>query len=71
MKMEEISMLFIVSKRGRKNAFENHHLSENNFLLKVTLEEPNFPAHQYAFYMDDYLKSKGAIGIVEISQIDY
>src|SRR5690606_37355149 len=41
------------------------------FFVEGTLEKPDFPAHQYAFDMDDYLKSKGAIGIVEISHLDY
>lgn len=40
------------------------------FMVIGTLVEPSKPNHLYAFDMKKYLKSKGAIGIIEISEME-
>lgn len=66
-----IYVVYELKSEEEKITFENTPLVGKQFFVKGTLEEPDFPAHQYAFYMGDYLKSKGAIGTVEISHLDF
>lgn len=66
-----IYVAYNLKSEEEKNTFENTPLVGKQFFVEGTLEKTDFPAHQYAFDMDDYLKSKGAIGIVEISHLDY
>lgn len=66
-----IYVAYNLKSEEEKNTFENTPLVGKQFFVEGTLEKTDFPAHQYAFDMDDYLKGKGAIGIVEISHLDY
>lgn len=54
-----------------KEHFDQVPLVGKQFIVYGTLTEPRRPAHPYSFHMNDYLKSKGAIGTVESNRIDY
>lgn len=67
----KIYAVMTFSNKEEKEKYENISLSGAMFRVKGKLTPANMPAHQYAFSMDEYLKSQGAIGIYEIEQAEY
>lgn len=66
-----VYVVYPLVSEEEKMVFENTPLVGKQFVVEGTIEEPAYPAHPYAFYMGDYLKSKDSIGIVEISYLNY
>ncbi|KGR78561.1 DNA internalization-related competence protein ComEC/Rec2 [Ureibacillus manganicus] len=54
-----------------KTRFESIPLVGMKFEVMGVFKEPEPPAHQYGFNMKSYLKSKGSLGILEISDWVY
>ncbi|MGX9135341.1 DNA internalization-related competence protein ComEC/Rec2 [Rummeliibacillus sp. JY-2-4R] len=54
-----------------KAKYEGISLSGLTFQVKGELVPEALPAHQYAFSMEDYIESHGALGIYEIEQATY
>ncbi|WP_397539385.1 DNA internalization-related competence protein ComEC/Rec2 [Rummeliibacillus pycnus] len=54
-----------------KEKYEQISLSGHTFQVKGELVPPTLPAHQYAFSMENYIKSHAAQGIYEIEQATY
>lgn len=52
-----------------KERFESTALAGRKFLVDGEITEPKRPSHPYSFNMKNYLKSKGASGIVVIAYI--
>ncbi len=66
--------IYVVNTFSSENEIEQYKhisLAGEQFIVSGELVEPNRPAHQYAFNMKKYLKSKGAIGTLEISKWSY
>ncbi|WP_237658440.1 DNA internalization-related competence protein ComEC/Rec2 [Ureibacillus xyleni] len=66
-----VYVVYTFPTENEMKKFKQISLAGQQFLVFGLLEEPNRPAHQYAFNMKKYLKSKGAIGIVEIANWSY
>ncbi|HWL23010.1 MAG TPA: DNA internalization-related competence protein ComEC/Rec2 [Ureibacillus sp.] len=66
-----IYVTYEFQNEAEKNRFESIPLVGMQFIINGELVKLELPAHQYAFNMEGYLKSKGAIGIVEISHWSY
>ncbi|MGM9945550.1 MAG: DNA internalization-related competence protein ComEC/Rec2 [Lysinibacillus sp.] len=74
MKDDEGRVVYIVytfQSEQEKNTYEKIPLARNKFYVEGVIEAPSKPAHKYHFYMGDYLKSKGAIGILNVTQLRY
>ena len=72
MKDDEGRVVYIVytfQSEQEKSAYERMPLARNIFYVEGVIEAPSEPAHKYHFYMGDYLKSKGAIGILNVTQL--
>nr|WP_106784839.1 DNA internalization-related competence protein ComEC/Rec2 [Lysinibacillus timonensis] len=54
-----------------KKTYESIPLVGQQYHVYGSISEPTLPAHQYAFNMISYLRSKGAIGILEIEDWTY
>ncbi|QCR34501.1 DNA internalization-related competence protein ComEC/Rec2 [Lysinibacillus sp. SGAir0095] len=66
--------VYVVYKFGsekEKYNFQQISLVGSRYLLRGELVEPTIPDHDFAFNMKNYLKSNGAIGVVEISSWEY
>ena len=73
MKDEEGRLVYIVYKfrsEDEKQLYEETPLARSIFLVEGVMEKPTEPNHRYNFYMGDYLKSKGALGILEVSSME-
>ena len=62
--------VYEIQSEAEKNKLLNHSLVGLRIKASGTLTE-NSSAHRYSFQMDDYLKSKNAIGPYEITEIEY
>ncbi|TSI03298.1 DNA internalization-related competence protein ComEC/Rec2 [Lysinibacillus sp. BW-2-10] len=71
MEGRKVYVVYQFTTEEEKEYYQQTSLTGRQFLVYGSLEEPSKPAHQFAFNMKTYLKSKGAIGIVEISQWSY
>lgn len=74
MKDEEGRKVYIVyeiNSEQEKKVFLESALVGRRYIVYGNLEVPTKPNHSYAFQMDKYLKSKGALGILEISKWQY
>lgn len=54
-----------------KNKFISIPLVGMRFEVMGTLNQPEPPAHKFGFNMNNYLKSKGAVGVLEITDWTY
>lgn len=68
---QKLYVVYTFSSEQEKKLYENTSLTGVTYLAKGELVEPSPAAHTYAFSMSDYLTSKGAIGIVEITNWSY
>lgn len=66
-----IYIVYMFQSEQEKNAYEQMALARHKFYVEGVLEAPSKPAHKYHFYMGDYLKSKGAIGIVNVTKLKH
>lgn len=66
-----IYVVYEFKSEQEKKQFESTPLVGQRFFIHGELAQPTKPAHKFAFDMRAYLKSKGAIGILEISQWTY
>ena len=66
-----IYIVYTFQNEQEKNAYEKTPLARNTFYVEGVIEAPSEPAHQYHFYMGDYLKSKGAIGILNVTKLQH
>ena len=66
-----IYVVYTFSSEEELERYKHTSLAGEQFFVAGKLEVPNRPAHQYAFNMENYLKSKGAIGILEIAHWSY
>lgn len=64
---DKLYVVYTFSSEQEKSYYEKTSLTGYIYLVQGELGTPLPPAHQYAFSMEKYLQSKGAIGIVEIS----
>ncbi|WP_431027262.1 DNA internalization-related competence protein ComEC/Rec2 [Lysinibacillus sp. LZ02] len=64
-----VYMVYTFQTESEKKAYENTPLARTVFYVEGSMEEPSERAHRYHFDMSDYLKSKGAIGIVDVSML--
>ncbi|CAM5195748.1 Competence protein ComEC OS=Ureibacillus acetophenoni OX=614649 GN=SAMN05877842_102268 PE=4 SV=1 [Ureibacillus acetophenoni] len=67
----KIYVTYELNNEAEKNRLESIPLVGMRFEIMGELEKPKLPNHQYAFNMEAYLKSKGAIGILQISDWAY
>ncbi|WP_445477842.1 DNA internalization-related competence protein ComEC/Rec2 [Lysinibacillus irui] len=68
---QKLYVVYTFSSEQEKKLYENTSLTGVTYLAKGELVEPSPAAHTYAFSMSDYLTSKGATGIVEITNWNY
>ena len=66
-----VYVVYKFDSENEKNAYQQKSLAGKRYFVSGERVEPSKPNHDYAFDMDAYLKSKGAIGIVEISDWEY
>lgn len=64
---DKLYTVYTFHSEDEKRRFSEVSLSGMTFLVEGELTEPASPAHVYAFHMVDYLQSKGAIGIYEVT----
>lgn len=67
----KIYVVYTFTSENEIEQYKHISLAGEQFIVSGELVEPNRPAHQYAFNMKKYLKSKGAIGTLEISKWSY
>lgn len=67
----KIYVTYKLHSEEEKIQFESSPLVGKQFVVMGELVEPTRPAHPYSFQMQTYLKSQGAIGIVEITSLQY
>ncbi len=63
-----IYVTYKFKSENEKKRFEAFPLVGKRFEVTGVLEEPHLPAHEYAFNMGGYLKSKGALGVLNITE---
>lgn len=74
MKDEEGRKIFVsyqIKTEDEKEQLTKKPLVGEKVYVEGTLEEPKAKAHEFAFDMKQYLKSEGAIGIVEIARWEF
>lgn len=64
-----IYIVYTFHSENEKKVYEASPLARSVFRVEGVMEEPAQPNHRYSFYMGDYLKSKGALGIVKVSSL--
>ena len=64
-------VVYKFDSENEKNYFKHKSLAGSRYSVEGERVEPSQPNHDFAFDMKSYLKSKGAIGIVEISNWEY
>ncbi|ODV57152.1 DNA internalization-related competence protein ComEC/Rec2 [Lysinibacillus fusiformis] len=64
---QKLYVVYTFSSQHEKVYYEHTSIAGMTFLAKGELVTPSPSAHDYAFSMPNYLTSKGAIGIVEIT----
>ncbi|SOC36352.1 competence protein ComEC [Ureibacillus acetophenoni] len=67
----KVYVTYELKTKEEKYRFQTMPLVGMRFEIIGTLNKPDPPAHKYGFNMDNYLKSKGAIGILEILDWTY
>lgn len=67
----KIYVSYQIKTEKEKEQLSNYPLVGKKVYVEGTLEEPKDKAHEYAFDMKQYLKSEGAIGIVEIKRWEF
>lgn len=65
---EKLYVVYTFSSEEEKSLFEITSLTGRTYLVQGELVAPLPPAHAYAFSMENYLISKGARGIFEVSR---
>ncbi|EON71812.1 DNA internalization-related competence protein ComEC/Rec2 [Lysinibacillus sphaericus] len=68
---EKLYIVYTFSSEQEKSFYENTPITGFRYHVQGELVAPNPPAHKYAFSMHDYLVSKGANGIVEVTSWSY
>ncbi|BDH62359.1 DNA internalization-related competence protein ComEC/Rec2 [Lysinibacillus sp. PLM2] len=68
-KGRNIYVSYQFKNEDEKDWYEENPLVGMQFEVEGELQEPELPAHQYAFNMKSYLKSIGAIGVLEIDEM--
>lgn len=74
MKDEEGRKVYVnykFSSEEEKRRYESISLAGRQFFIQGEVVKPNRPHHPYSFQMENYLKSKGAQGIIEITALQY
>ena len=66
-----VYIVYTFQSEQEKNTYENLSLARNTFYVEGEIEAPSEPAHEYHFYMGDYLKSKGATGILNVTKLQH
>ena len=64
-----VYVVYSFRSEEEKRQYESVPLAGTVFLVEGMLEEPAQPNHRYHFYMGNYLKSKGALGILEAASL--
>lgn len=64
-----IYIVYTFHSEKEKRQYEAVPLAGMIFLVEGEMAEPAQPNHRYSFFMGDYLKSKGALGIFEVSSL--
>lgn len=59
---------YVIKTKEEKEQLTKRPLVGEKVYIEGVLEGPKEKAHEYAFNMNEYLKSEGAIGIVEIAK---
>jgi competence protein ComEC len=62
-----IYIVYTFHSEEEKRQYDTIPLAGTVFLVEGEMKEPAPPSHRYSFFMGDYLKSKGAAGILEVS----
>ncbi|GLC88537.1 DNA internalization-related competence protein ComEC/Rec2 [Lysinibacillus piscis] len=65
---DKLYVVYTFHSEQEKNFFAKHSLAGSVYQVQGELVEPAPKAHAYAFSMNDYLKSKGARGIFEVTE---
>lgn len=68
---QKLYVVYTFSSEQEKNFYENTSLTGMTYSAKGELVTPSPSAHAYAFSMSNYLTSKGATGVVEITNWHY
>ncbi len=68
---EKLYVVYSFASEQEKNFYINTSITGFNYLVQGELVAPTPPAHAYAFSMQDYLVSKGANGIFEVTDWSY
>ncbi|HWK24386.1 MAG TPA: DNA internalization-related competence protein ComEC/Rec2 [Ureibacillus sp.] len=66
-----IYVVYKLESEYEKQIYQRKSLVGSRYLVRGELVEPNQPNHDFAFNMEKYLKSKGSLGIVEITDWQY
>ena len=66
-----VYIVYTFQNEQEKHAYEERALARHTFYVEGVLEAPSKPAHNYHFYMGDYLKSKGATGILNVTNLKH
>ncbi|MEO4052215.1 DNA internalization-related competence protein ComEC/Rec2 [Solibacillus sp. CAU 1738] len=66
-----IYIIYTFSSEQEKAYFGGMQLAGQHYFVTGNIEAPDLPAHEYGFNMQNYLKSKNALGILEISSWHY
>ncbi|MGN7114926.1 DNA internalization-related competence protein ComEC/Rec2 [Lysinibacillus odysseyi] len=64
-----VYIVYLFRSEEEKQQYDSVPLAGTVFLVEGLLEEPAPKNHRYHFYMGDYLKSKGAIGILKAASL--
>ncbi|PYF08786.1 DNA internalization-related competence protein ComEC/Rec2 [Ureibacillus chungkukjangi] len=67
----KVYVVYQFESEKEKHSFQQYSLAGRKYLVNGDQVEPAQPNHEFAFDMGSYLKSKGAIGVVEISDWQY
>lgn len=66
-----VYIVYQLKTEEEKAVFEAMSLAQGIFYIEGELVSPNEPNHRFQFNMADYLKSKDALGILEVSQFSH
>lgn len=67
----KVYVVYKLKSEEEKNKLDQESLAGKTYSINGELVEPSKPNHRYAFDMKGYLKSKGALGIVEVANWEY
>ncbi|MGE7666551.1 DNA internalization-related competence protein ComEC/Rec2 [Ureibacillus composti] len=63
----KVYVLYEFKSEEEKRSYQSIPLVGQQYIVEGVVVEPSKPPHKYAFSMENYLKGKGAKGILEIS----